>query len=306
MLAVFTSEQVARLIDLHVLRERIRQAHIDHALGRIGAPGRLDAGGVGREYHVKTGEASGVYAVKANSGFFENPPLMPAIQGMILVFDGANGSPTGLIHSGSLTALRTAAASCVAITALRPGATSVAVIGTGSQAASHMTSLRHAFPSAAIQQFSPPGRPAKDAADHVVPFTSIGLREFEVVVTCTSARTPFLDVDDVRGGALIVAVGADAPGKRELCPELIDASTIVADVVAQSHAVGEAQHVAESSRNHSSTLELGQILANRRSVPDAGQMTVYDSTGTGFQDAAAASAMLEFSDLLPPDMQLDW
>src|SRR4051794_3522724 len=55
VLTLFPADTIDRSLELHRLRAAIRDAHIAHARGQIPGPGRLDAGGLGREYHVKTG-----------------------------------------------------------------------------------------------------------------------------------------------------------------------------------------------------------------------------------------------------------
>ena len=302
MLAVFPAAEVHRLVDLGVLRTAIREAHRAHAAGDVPAPDRIDSGRPGEEYHVKTGQTRAVYAVKANSGFFANPPERPAIQGAILAFDTADGTPRAVVHSASITRLRTAAASCVAIEALRPHAQRFAIIGAGAQAEGHAQAVQHLRPGAEIRTF---GRDAwgpnatAEARDWV--------RSCPVVITCTPSRAPLLDLEDVAPDALVVAVGADGPGKQELSERLVAHSVVVGDVIAQIADVGEAQHcIASGTVTREDLLELGAVLLGTVPAPDPDALTVYDSTGTGFQDAAAAEALLAVADRLPGHLCLDW
>ena len=84
------------------------------------------------------------------------------------------------------------------------------------------------------------GEKARDFADDVrrsqgfdiTAVSKIGdaTRESDVIVTATTARTPFLTRDIVPPGAFVAAVGADSPEKSELAPELMANATIVVDV----------------------------------------------------------------------------
>ena len=305
MLTLFTSEAVDRFVDLGRLRAAIRDAHLAHGRGEIAAPGRLDAGAPGREYHVKAGEALGFYAVKANSGFFDNPPDRPAIQGAILVFDSRFGTPVAVIHSGRLTALRTAAASCVAMQALRSEVHRVAILGSGTQARAHRRAVLDTFPEAEVGVIPRTDWSQRSSSAGIDARACVATSD--VVITVTPARQPLLELDDVRNDALVVAVGADAPGKQELATDLMSAAAVVADVAVQALAVGESQHLADQYAGlRGSVVELGAILAGRSPVIAPNELTVYDSTGTGFQDAAAAAALVTNATNVPSEVVLEW
>jgi hypothetical protein len=53
----------------------------------------------------------------------------------------------------------------------------------------------------------------------------------DAIVTCTSSRTPFLGVEDVRPGTFVAAVGADNPQKSEIKPELMAKAAVIVDVL---------------------------------------------------------------------------
>jgi ornithine cyclodeaminase len=113
-----------------------------------------------------------------------------------------------------------------------------------------------------------------------------------VVVTATPASTPVLTEQALRPGALVVAMGADAAGKRELGPRILEqASLIVADSLDQCRAVGELQWLDKPDEKR--VVELGAILcgaqAGRQTADD---IIIFDSTGMGFQDVVGASQVL--------------
>ena len=67
-------------------------------------------------------------------------------------------------------------------------------------------------------------------------------RASDVIVTCTSAHTPFLDVADVRAGTFIAAIGADNPEKSEIEPALMAKARVVTDLTEQCSYMGDLHH----------------------------------------------------------------
>ena len=97
------------------------------------------------------GEISSTFGAKMISLYPGNPRRdLPAIQGCILLFDPETGTPAALVEGGSVTAIRTAAASGAATRALaREDASVLALLGYGVQAQTHLEAmlLRSADPA---------------------------------------------------------------------------------------------------------------------------------------------------------------
>ena len=120
------------------------------------------------------------------------------------------------------------------------------------------------------------------------------VRESDIVVTCTSARRAFLTPELVRPGTFISAVGADNSDKHEIDPRLYAASLAVVDSLEQAAEIGDLHHALEAgavTRAHVHA-SLGEILAGTRpGRTDERSITLFDSTGMGLQDVAAAVAI---------------
>ena len=118
--------------------------------------------------------------------------------------------------------------------------------------------------------------------------------ESDIVVTCTSARRAFLTPELVRPGTFIAAVGADNSDKHEIDPRLYAASLAVVDSLEQAAEIGDLHHALEAgavTRAHVHA-SLGEILAGTRpGRTDDRSITLFDSTGMGLQDVAAAVAI---------------
>jgi ornithine cyclodeaminase/alanine dehydrogenase-like protein (mu-crystallin family) len=137
-----------------------------------------------------------------------------------------------VIEADKLGQLRTGAASGVAAKYLaREGATSLGVIGCGWQARSQVASIREALPGletvvaycrtgASLEEFcrevgAEAGESHRDPADQ------------DVVVTVTTSRDPVLRGEWLQAGALVCAVGANDPRRRELDNVVLERAAFV-------------------------------------------------------------------------------
>jgi ornithine cyclodeaminase/alanine dehydrogenase len=120
----------------------------------------------------------------------------------------------------------------------------------------------------------------------------------DVIVTCTSAKTPFLGPDDVRPGTFIAAIGADNPEKSEIAPKLMARARVITDVTAQAVHMGDLHHAmnAEAMSEAGVHAEIGEILDGRKSGRmNSSEITIFDGTGVGIQDVAASVRAYELA-----------
>jgi ornithine cyclodeaminase/alanine dehydrogenase-like protein (mu-crystallin family) len=201
--------------------------------------------------------------------------------------------------------LRTAAATAVAVRHLaKRDATKAVLVGGGRQARGQVQALGLAMPLAHLAVYD---RHPERAAEVAAFAQSIGIdagavdaigpaaRSADVIVTATPAREPILGDEDVLEGALVVALGADGPGKQELDPRILGRAKVVVDIVEQCAASGELASAISAGIMTAENVhaELGEVVAGRKpGRSDPGDTFVFDSTGTGLQDAAAAEAIV--------------
>ena len=151
---------------------------------------------------------------------------------IVLLFETETTKPVAVIEADKLGQLRTGAASGVAARYLaREGAKSLGVIGCGWQARSQVASIREALPSIetvvaycrteeTLETFckevgAEAGESHRDAAGQ------------DVVVTVTNSRDPVLRGEWLRPGALVCAVGANDPRRRELDNVVLERAAFV-------------------------------------------------------------------------------
>jgi ornithine cyclodeaminase len=216
----------------------------------------------------------------------------------VLVFDATTGAPVAfLLDNGFITDQRTGAAGGVAARWLAPERVDVvAVIGSGLQARKQVEALRVVRPAVReVRVWGRDGertaRAASDVGGVVAADIADAAHAADVVITCTASRDPLVRADHVKPGALVIAVGSDAAGKRELDVELVRRADVLAvDSLDQCLHLGELQHAPDLADR---AVELGAICSG--SSPgrtDERQLVVCDLTGLGVQDVAAANAVL--------------
>jgi ornithine cyclodeaminase/alanine dehydrogenase-like protein (mu-crystallin family) len=280
--------------------------------GRAHSPPPLSVQGLAGAFHAKAASLRldrPYVALKFNGNFPGNPAGrgLPTIQGAILLCDGGTGSLLAVMDSAEVTLRRTAAATALAARYLaRAESATILVCGCGPQGEANLLALAEILPlrrvflwdldsdrSAALAaSVDSAGRIAVEVATDLAE----AARRSDVVVACTTSRTPYLDVGAVRRGTFVAAVGADSPEKSEIHPSLMAAAKIVTDVRAQCAEMGDLHHALAAGalsegQVHADLAEL--VLGVRPGRTCEAEITLFDSTGTALQDVAAAATIFE-------------
>jgi alanine dehydrogenase len=250
-------------------------------------------------------------AIKTNANFPQNRRLrdLPTIQGAILLFDAEDGRPLAFLDSIEITIKRTGAATAVAARYLaRPDSRTATICGCGEQGRIQLAALRHVLDIRRVFAWDRDAAAAAGFADAMSKRHGIDVEapaslraatlESDVIVACTPSRQPYLGPGDVRAGTFIAAVGADNPDKSEVHPDLMARATVVTDILAQCATMGDLHHAIAAGRMTLEAVhaELGDLVAGRRvGRSRADEITIFDSSGTGIQDVAAAARAFELA-----------
>eukprot|EP00934_Nitzschia_sp_Nitz4_P008062 Nitzschia sp. Nitz4//scaffold598_size2540//1133//2488//NITZ4_009290-RA/size2540-processed-gene-0.0-mRNA-1//-1//CDS//3329555076//8052//frame0 len=119
------------------------------------------------------------------------------------------------------------------------------------------------------------------------------LKECEVVITATNAHEALLGKSEESDNAvrLLCCIGANAVGKQELDPQLVDsAAVLVSDCVERSLVVGEFQHWAKSG-DKSRVKSLTEVLSAGESAPVG--LTVLDLVGDALMNTVVSQVVHE-------------
>jgi ornithine cyclodeaminase/alanine dehydrogenase-like protein (mu-crystallin family) len=205
-----------------------------------------------------------------------------------------------------VTSLRTAAVTAIVVERLAKSDTeSALLVGAGRQGRGQVDALHAGGRIDRLGVFDLDRSSAEKLGDYA---TTIGLdahpvddiraaaRSSDVVVTITPARAPILGAADVSPGTLVVALGADEPGKQELEPELLAGARVVVDILEQAADSGELQHALAAGvlTREQVHAELGDVLAGTRPGRSSDAETfVFDGTGTALQDIAASALLVD-------------
>jgi alanine dehydrogenase len=294
MTLLLTGSDVAELLTLDDCITAVEEAFRAHGEGKLHPPGILSAHEARGAFHIKTAAVNGRFGAKANANF---PGQVPSIQGVMLLFDADNGRLLALLDSIELTVLRTAAASAVAAKFLAPrDARTIMVYGAGRQGRAQLEAIARVRPIARAYVHDIDEAKARTYAKEMSGRLGIevtcGRASCDIVITCTPSKEAFL----TEPARFIAAVGADNPSKSEIAPSLMRSSRVVADLVEQAAEIGDLRTaIAAGVMSRADVYaELGEIVAGRKTRRTSyDEVFIFDSTGIGFQDTAAASIVYD-------------
>lgn len=241
--------------------------------------------------------------------------------GAVMVFDADLGIPTALIDGAELTAIRTASASALATKALsRQQSSTLAILGTGTQAEHHIRAIRTIRPIRKIRLWGRNPANAEKLKDKlqlpdsihatVVNDIDAAVESADIVCTTTAAKKPLLGAAQIAPGCHVNLVGAAVIDAAEVSADLVATSRFFVDFRASAMAqAGELANAIGDGLIDESHIagELGDVLLDRiDGRQNAQQITVYKSLGVAAQDLAAAVAAFENAERLSLGIQIDW
>ena len=232
----------------------------------------------------------------------------PSHIGYVMLFESAHCTVSGLIEAGSVTEIRTGCVSAVATDLLaRADARSLALIGAGAQARSHLAAIRLVRQIGDVRVFDLNRAAAErfrdeTAARYGLPVTVCAsaeeaVRDADIICTLTPAKEPYLTRAMVKPGAHVNAVGTFTPATREAASDLVAAARLYSDytpacraesgeyliplregLITEGHIIGS----------------VGELLLGRApGRRDDGDITLFDALGLAVEDIAAARLVYE-------------
>ena len=248
--------------------------------------------------------------VKVVSVFPRNPDRgLPTIYAAVLVLEPNTGRPLALLEGGTLTALRTGAASGAATDALaRADSRVLAVFGAGTQGRTQAEAVCTVRPIERVWVYDISRERAEAFAAEMAGFGPIpndvrvaetpqqAVREADVICTATVATQPVFNDADLKPGVHINGIGAYTPEMAEVPPQTVARALVVVD--SRTAALAEAGDLIQPIKTGIITpdhihAELGEILLGRKvSRTNAEQVTFFKSVGVAVQDAMAAQTAL--------------
>jgi thiomorpholine-carboxylate dehydrogenase len=293
-LLFINEEQVRAVLSYDELIPAIRQALMDFSAGRVVQPLRT------------------VMSVAQHAGWFA---VMPAVYGdvmgakmvtfypknvdkgkhthlaMIQLFRADTGEPLAILDGRLITEMRTAAVSAVAVDLLaRPQVKVLGILGSGVQARSHVRALSHVRKFEEIRVWSRSEGNARRFAEEAggrVTSAEEAVSTADVVLTLTSSPEPVLLGRWLKKDAIVCAVGAVTPDRRELDDEAMRGAVVVESREAAMKEPGDIL-LAKAQV----TAEIGELLQgvvlDRRD-----RRVVFKSVGIAIEDVTAAKLVYD-------------
>jgi ornithine cyclodeaminase len=303
-MAIWLNESDVRaVLPMGDLIDCMATALTDFSAGQARQPVRqvIEAGAGGNFFAAMPAwlEAGPAMGAKLVTVFHRNSRRgLPTHQAAIVLLDAETGALLAVVGGRYITEARTAAVSAVALRHLaRKGARTLAILGSGVQAGSHLRAFSLVWKFDDVRCWSPTADNLQKFADahaEVRPAESAeaAVRGADVVLLVTASTTPVVWNQWVAPGACVMSVGACRPNQREMDPLLVARGRVTVDsraaalqeagdlVMAMAEGHFGPEHVAG---------ELGEVLAGRiagRTAED--EVTIFKPLGQAVEDVAAA------------------
>ncbi|MFC2163725.1 ornithine cyclodeaminase family protein [Acidobacteriota bacterium] len=310
MTEIYHLEEIKKALEgLDPIRD-IEEGFIAYSQGKVVVPpvGELifddPPGGV----HIKYGYIKGdeYYVIKIAGGFPDNKKLNLSTNiGLMLVFSQKTGALVSiLLDDAYLTNVRTAAAGAVVAKYMAPKhVPSIGILGAGTQGRMQLEYLRSVIETKDVfvwgltQEELDAYKADMESAGYTV-HTTLHPEEIaancNLIVTATPSESPLLQVDHIKKGTHITAVGSDTQDKIELDPRILkEADVVVADSKSQSLVRGEIYQAMKAGLlEQDRVVELGDMIVNKdKQRTSEDQITVADLTGVAIQDIQISKAV---------------
>jgi thiomorpholine-carboxylate dehydrogenase len=288
-LLFLNEDQVREVLSYDALIPVIRQALMDFSAGRVVQPLRtvLPVGEHSGWFAVMPAVYGGVMGAKMVTFYPGNVTLQKHTHmAMIQLFRSDTGEPLAVMDGRLITEMRTAAVSAVAVDQLaRPEAKVLGILGSGVQARSHVQALARVREFKEIRVWSRSEENARRFAEEVgarVTTAEGAVADADVVLTLTSSLKPILQGRWLKKDAVVCAVGAVTPDRRELDDEAMRGAVVVESREAANREPGDIL-LAKAEV----AAEIGELL-NGAVITSKGLPVVFKSVGIAVEDIAAA------------------
>ena len=244
---------------------------------------------------------------------------LPSHLASIVLLDPETGALQALLDGRYITEARTAAVSAVSSRLLaRQTAKSLAIIGSGVQARSHLEALSRVHTLRQVTVWSPnklhrdqfveeaktatasestrsqlgaSSEPARSPTITAVDHAGEAVVGADVIVLVTSSPTPVIEDGWVKPGAHVISVGACRPTQREMDPALVARARLFVDsrtaALVESGDVVLGIQEGRFAADHI-VAEIGELAAGAIGRRSDTEVTIFKSLGLAVEDVTAA------------------
>jgi len=314
---IISADRLRKAVPMPDAIDAVRRAYLKVSAATVEQPTRLVLEHGTALAMMARDRESGATVLKALTIRPDNPTAgLPAIQALVILFDGTTGTPRALIDGTALTALRTGAASGVGTALLAAADAQVlGMIGAGAQSADQIRAVCCVRPIREVRVASRTAARARQLAvllrDELpkvqfVPVEAAGdaVRDADVICTATPSTTPVFDATQLKPTVHVNAVGAFTPQMCELPPELLRDARVVAiddSEAAMAEAGDLLQAIDHGYLTRDRLIEIGKLLTDPPALGIG--WTVFKSVGIAAQDLEVAEVA---ADRAPKSDDIAW
>jgi alanine dehydrogenase len=230
---------------------------------------------------------------------------LPSHLASIVLLDPETGALQALLDGRYITEARTAAVSAVSSRLLaRKTAKSLAIIGSGVQAQSHLEALSRVHTLRQASVWSPNklhrdrfvdtckgSGPKQSVTMTAVDHAGEAVVGADIIVLVTSSPTPVLEDGWVKPGAHVISVGACRPTQREMDPALVARARLFVDsrtaALVESGDVVLGIQEGRFAADHI-VAEIGELITGATGRRSDTEVTIFKSLGLAVEDVTAA------------------
>src|SRR5271155_4288426 len=290
----FNEDQVRAVLSYDELIPVIRKALMDFSAGRVVQPLRtiVPVTAHGGWFGVMPAVCGSVMGAKMVAFYPGNADLRKHTHmAVIQLFRAETGEPLASMDGRLITEMRTAAVSAVAIDHLaHPQAKVLGILASGVQARSHFRALAGIRSFAEVRVWSRTQDHAQQFAAEIgarVTTAEEAVSDADVVLALTSSPQPILCGRWLRPDAMVCAIGAATPDRRELDDETMRGAVVVES---RESAMREAGDIVLAHAQVSA--EIGELL-NGAQLDRGDRPVVFKSVGIAVEDIAAAKLVYD-------------
>lgn len=303
---LLSRKDVEKIVSMREVIEAVEEAFLAKGLGKVQMPPKsyIYFNRFQGDFRVMPAylEDMGAAGVKIVNVHPKNPQKygLPTVMATIFLLDPKTGAPLAIMDGTWITNMRTGAGGAVAAKYLaRKDSHVVAMVGAGVQARTQLMALNEVLDIDEVRVSDAVKGKAKKYAEEmgkllgieIEPMTDVEktIKGADIVVTVTTARGPIVKDEWISEGMHINAIGADAPGKQELDPEILKRAKIVVDDMKQALHSGEVNVPLSEGIIARGDIyaEFGEVITGKKpGRASRDEITIFDSTGLAIQDIA--------------------
>jgi alanine dehydrogenase len=283
----------------------LEQAFAEHGSGNVQMPSKIYVTFPKGDFRTMPAylPAMNIAGVKIVNVHPDNRAMgLPTVMALTLILDPGTGVPLAIMNATALTDMRTGAAGAIAAKHLiRKSEIVLGLIGTGRQAEMQLAAIARELSIREVriwsldEKLSDAFRRSHASTFDITICTPEQTCDCDVLVTTTPSRTPIVRNSWIHDGTHINAIGADAPGKQELDPALLNRARVFVDDMEQAIHSGEINMSITRGEFSPEKIAgtLGEVVLGRKGRRSDSEVTIFDSAGLALQDLAIASLAMK-------------